>query len=601
MPDAKPRIFRRAVSATGNLFLRWWREATGPLLSNDHPLLVDALLRRLWVLTPVILLALMLAGALGFYLFIGWRARDLTVKALASAEAGSLHFARRQIAAAASLRPEHPAVQRATAVIESRFGNPDAVQLWEAIDEEAVLTGDEVDARAEIMTVHGDETQFAAALSALEAQGESGRAAELRSRRSLSRGDLEQAIAQARAAASASDDPVLRLRLLQLLVARHGVALSHRRAAGPRDLAAATEMTALIDGLAGTPEGEEALVIGLRAPYFPAEKKAAWAEAAWRNPTDTNPALLPASGFLAASGRDTPEALYDKLQRLYVGAPPPRRAALARWMLRVGLNEQALTAVSGADAAQDEALFGLRASALAALGRWEEVLQLTDAPGQAPESVRLMIKSGATRELGRPGEADELVRAALRTSVADQRITQTIEMVDLQGLRPLADEAVVDLCANAAEADRAFALARDRFSRRGQFSTLGEAYAAARQASPDATSVQVYERYREILDGKSVDLTVTAEAVAARPTDVAARFNHALALLQAGQAKEALAVFDGFDVLTPQLPPGLQAVCAALLHAAGDQSALTLAGSINPDLLWPGEYALIAPLLQAGR
>jgi tetratricopeptide (TPR) repeat protein len=257
--------------------------------------------------------------------------------------------------------------------------------------------------------------------------------------------------------------------------------------------------------------------------------------------------------------------------------------------------------VSGADAAQDEALFGLRASALAALGRWEEVLQLADAPGQAPESVRLMIKSGATRELGRPGEADELVRAALRASVADQRITQTIEMADLQGLRPLADEAVVDLCANAAEADRAFALARDRFSRRGQFSTLGEAYAAARQASPEAPSVQVYERYREILDGKSVDLTVTAEAVAVRPTDVNARFNHALALLQAGQAKEALAVFDGFDVLTPQLPPGLQAVCAALLHAAGDQSALTLAGSINPDLLWPGEYALIAPLLQAGR
>ena len=601
MPDAMPRTFRRLVSATGKLFFRWWREATGPLQGNKHASLIDALLRRLWVLSPVILIALMLAGALGFYLFIGWRARDLTAKALASAEAGSLHFARRQVAAAASLRPEHPAVQRATAVIESRFGNPDAVQLWEAIDEEAVLTDDEVDARAEIMTVHGDETQFAAALSALEAQGESGRAAELRSRRSLSRGDLEQAIAQARAAASASDDPVLRLRLLQLLVARHGVALSHRRAAGPRDLAAATEMTALIDGLAGTPEGEEALVIGLRAPYFPAEKKAAWAEAAWRNPTDTNPALLPASGFLAASGRDTPEALYDKLQRLYVGAPPPRRAALARWMLRVGLNEQALAAVSGADAAQDEALFGLRASALAALGRWEEVLQLADAPGQAPESVRLMIKSGATRELGRPGEADELVRAALRASVADQRITQTIEMADLQGLRPLADEAVVDLCANAAEADRAFALARDRFSRRGQFSTLGEAYAAARQASPEAPSVQVYERYREILDGKSVDLTVTAEAVAVRPTDVNARFNHALALLQAGQAKEALAVFDGFDVLTPQLPPGLQAVCAALLHAAGDQSALTLAGSINPDLLWPGEYALIAPLLQAGR
>jgi hypothetical protein len=601
MPEAKPAILRRAISATGNLFLRWWREATGPLLTKKHPFLVDALLRRLWVLAPVILIALILAGAVGFYLFLGWRARDLTAKALASAEAGSLHFARRQIAAAANLRPELPAVQRATAVVESRLGNPDAVRLWDAIDEGTVLTEDEVEARAEIMTGHGDERQFAAALAALEAQGAAGRAAELRSRRSLSRGDLEQAIAQARAAASASDDPVLRLLLLRLLVARHGLALSYRSAAGPRDLAAAAEMTALIDGLAGTPEGEEALVTGLQAPYFPAEKKAAWAEAAWRNPTFTNPALLTASGFLAASGRETPGALYDKLQSLHVGAPLPRQAAFAQWMMRQGMHEKALGKVSAGAAAEDESMFRLRALALAGLGRWEEILQLADAPGKASGLVRLMVKSLAHRELGRRDEAEKFARIALRASAAEGRFKEALEMADRQDMRALADEAIVELCGDAAEADRAFALARDRFSRRGQFATLGEAYAAARQASPDAASVQAYQRYREILDGKRVDLGATAEAVAARPTDVAARFNHALALLQAGQAKEAVAVFDDFDVLTPQLPPGLQAVCAALLHAAGDQSALALAGSINPDLLWPGEYALIAPLRQAGR
>ena len=601
MPDAMPRTFRRLVSATGRLFFRWWREATGPLQGNKHASLIDALLRRLWVLSPVILIALMLAGALGFYLFIGWRARDLTDKALASAEAGSLQFARRQIAAAASLRPDQPAVQRASALIESRLGNPDAVRLWEGMDESAVLTDDELDARAEIMTMHGDDGQFAVAVDALAAQGGTGRAAELRSRRSLRRGHLEGAIAQARTAVSSSDEPSLRLGFLRLLVARHGLALSHRSSAGSRDLAAAAEMTALIDGLAGTPVGEEALVVGLQAPYFPADQKAAWAEAAWRNPTSTSPALLPASSFLVASGRETSGELYDKLQPLYVGAPLPRQAALAQWMMRHGMHEQALGKVSAAAAAEDESIFRLRALALLRLGRLEEVLQLAEAPGKAPGSVRLMVKSSASYELGRFEEAENYARIALRTAVLDKRVTQTIEIADRQNFQALADEAVVDLCANAAEADRAFALARDRFSRRGQFSTLGEAYAAARQASPEAPSVQVYERYREILDGKSVDLTVTAEAVAVRPTDVNARFNHALALLQAGQAKEALAVFDGFDVLTPQLPPGLQAVCAALLHAAGDQSALTLAGSINPDLLWPGEYALIAPLLQAGR
>lgn len=42
-------------------------------------------------------------------------------------------------------------------------------------------------------------------------------------------------------------------------------------------------------------------------------------------------------------------------------------------------------------------------------------------------------------------------------------------------------------------------------------------------------------RYREILDSRKVDLAATAEALAARPTDVQTRFNHALALLQAGR------------------------------------------------------------------
>jgi hypothetical protein len=600
MPDEHPYLLRRILAAPGRLFLRWWREATGPLLSNDHPLLVDALLRRLWVLTPVILVVLMLAGALGFYLFTGWRARDLTAKALASAEAGSWHFARRQVAAAANLRPEHPAVKRANAVIESRLGNPDAVAMWEAITDGPALTEDEVDARAEVMTAHGDDAQFETAVAALEAQGATGRAAELRSRRSLRRGNLEQAIAQARAAAAASDDPALRLRLLQLLSARHGVALAQRATSRPRDLAAAAEMTALVDGLVGTTAGDEALALGLEAPYFPARKKAGWAEAAWRNPSETNPALLPAAAFLAFSRKETPAALYDKLQGLFTGAPPTRRAALARWMLRQGMNEEVLAAVSGSEAAQNEALFGLRVSALIALGRWEEVMQLADAPGEVPESLRWMVKSSAARELGRSGEADELVRTALRTSVAEDRFGPTVEMADRQGLPSLADEAILDLCANPAEADRAFGLARDRFGRRGQFATLDQAYAAARQASPAALSVLAYERYRDLLDGGNIDPALTAEALAAQPTDVNARFNHALALFKAGRTKEALAVFDDFDVLTSELPPGLQALSAALLDAAGDPGARALVRGINPDLLAPGEYALIAPLRHAG-
>jgi len=595
MPWVTESLPRRVWSSVADVFLRWWREAARPFGESGLSFPRE-LFRRLLVWMPVLVLALIACGALGFYLFTGWRARDLTTKALANAEAGNARFARLQIFSAARLRPYDPKVKRAVALIESGLGNPDAVRLWDEVAAGTDLNKDEIEARAEIMTWHGDEAQFAAALAALEGQGATGRAAELRSRRSLRRGDMEQSIAQARAAASSSDEPRLRLQLLELLAARHGSFLTASAPAGARDLAAAAEMTALIDGLIDTPVGGEALAFGLEATYFPAGKKAEWAAAAWRHPRASNPALLPAAEFLAVSGAQTPQALLAKLKVLYIGAPSPQQADFARWMLRRGMNDQVLITVSPSEAAQDEAMFGLRASALGNLGRWEEVYRLAEGPTKSPDAVRLMIQSRAARELGRRGEADKLARTALQSSVDEGREAQAIELADRQNLRDLADEAIVAMCGNAAVADGAFRMARDRFGRRGQFAKLDQAYAAARHTAPSATSVQSYQRYREILGGTGVDPAVTAEAVAAHPTDVDVRFNHALALLQAARPEEAIAVFENFDVIVEDLPPGLRAVSAAVLSAAGDPRAIRLVGGIDPDLLSLQEYALIASL-----
>lgn len=601
MPDdQRPNILTRAASLSADVFIRWWREATGPFgESGLSP--AREWWRRLLLWMPALVVVLVVVGALGFHLFTGWRARDLTTKALVNADAGNARFARLQIFSAMSLRPDDPAVKRAAALIESRLGNPSAVQMWEEVAAGADLSDDEIEARAEVMAVHGTDEQFAEAIAALEQQGAVDRVAELRSQRSLLRGDIQQAIAQAQAAAASNAEPRLRLHLLQLLAQRHGIFLSDRSRTGPQDLAAAAEMTALIEGLIDTPVGDEALAFGLEAPYFPAGKKSVWAAAAWRNPSAANPALLPAAEFLAASDAEPPQDLYNKLNLFYIGAPLPQQAAFARWMLRRGMNDQVLVVASASEAAQDEAIFGARAAALAALGRWDELYQLAATPSKAPAAVRLMAQARAAQELGRRGEATELARTALRGALEEGRLLQAIDLADEQDLRSLADQAVVDLCANAATADGAFRLARDRFGRRGQFATLDQARAAAKRAAPTAASVLAYERYRDLLDGGNVEVVVTAEALAASPTDVSARFNHALVLLQTGQAKEALAVFEDFDVIVEQLPPGLRAVSAAVLHANGDPSAINVVLGLDPHLLTPGEFALITPLRNAGR
>jgi predicted AAA+ superfamily ATPase len=66
------------------------------------------------------------------------------------------------------------------------------------------------------------------------------------------------------------------------------------------------------------------------------------------------------------------------------------------------------------------------------------------------------------------------------------------------------------------------------------------------------------------------------------------------------QPAEALKVFDDVIIIANRLPPGQLAVIAAVLSAGGDaKRARSAAALLDPDLLLPGEYALILPLRTA--
>ena len=54
-----------------------------------------------------------------------------------------------------------------------------------------------------------------------------------------------------------------------------------------------------------------------------------------------------------------------------------------------------------------------------------------------------------------------------------------------------------------------------------------------------------------------------------------------------------------FPLLFTNCRWGLRAVSAVVLHADGERQAVSLACSIDPGLLTPDEYALIAPLRYA--
>jgi hypothetical protein len=270
-------------------------------------------------------------------------------------------------------------------------------------------------------------------------------------------------------------------------------------------------------------------------------------------------------------------------------------------MLQQGMNEQVIVTASAEEAVKDEGIFRARAAALAELGRWQDLKKLGEVPSRTPMTVRQMVQARAARELGRTGESKRLARSALQASVAEGRVGQAIEMADLQGQRDLDDEAVVEMCGNPAIADGAFGLARDRFGRRGQFASLEAAVQKAAVAAPQSLVLADYRRFEDLLAGKSVDLQETETAVRTNPKNGDLRITHALALLKAGRSGDALRVFDQFDVFVENLPPAQQAVAIAVLAANGRTDVAShLARKLDVNLLTPGGYALIAPLITRG-
>ncbi|MEY3481326.1 MAG: hypothetical protein RIQ71_2101 [Verrucomicrobiota bacterium] len=592
MPWIKESLPRRAWASFIDFFASWWKEANMPLhKSGLSP--GRALLRRFMVYVPVVVLLAAVVGGAGLYFFTGWRAGDLARKAMDNARQGNLTMARVQIMSANNLRPDNSAVKRALVYVQSRFNDPASLALWEELAAKGTdLSADETGEWARLAASAGTEEQFARAMAAFEAGGDAAKVASIRSSRSLRRGNLADSIAQTRKAAA--DDPALKLELLGLLLRRHAPMLNSG-SPNPDDVKGGEEIIALVDGLQGTVQGNQAIAMALGAFPQPPAKIREWALAALEDSSVNNPALLPAAQSMVASGEAKASDYAVKFSAAFAGAAPAKQALLAAWFNRQGMHEQALTLITPKKAAQDTDAYIARAETLAAMGKWEELAKLGETPCNAPPSVRLATRALAAHHLGKSGEAEKALADALRAGAGDGGFGYALAAAEDTRHREVADEIIIAFCGDAQMAANMFSLARERFGRRGQFASLAAAYAAAAKAAPDAPSVQDFRLRSELLKGKNVSLEKTSAAVAASPADQSARFTHALALLRAGRPADALGVFHDVDIFVDRLPPGDKAVAIALYRANGmDRTADAVSRNIDTSALEPGEFALIA-------
>lgn len=566
---------------------------------------------RVLAISAAGLVAVAMVGAVGFYFFQGWRARDLAGKALQSLEMANYRAAWLQMNSARNLRPGDPAVLRAAAIIESRFGMPSAMESWDRYAERRDLSAEDLVERGRAAAALGSEEQFKRAVDGLDAAGDASSAGRLRTVRSLARGNMDRAIEEARRAVAATDDPAMKLDLARLILRRHVDQL----AAAPQSEESqrtAKEMFAIVDSLQGTSKGEEALAFGLTFLLPGQEEQERWANLAMKNADASNPALLPAATVMIDLSKVKPEELHAQLRPMFDAAPLDRRAAFVAWLTRQGMPREALTLITAQEAGENVDAFLARTAALAKLANWPAVIETVDAGGNAPLSLRLLTKARAEYAMRQQAQSGaKSLTDALRAAAREGALAAIVPAGDEMGGQSVVDATLVELCGDPSVADEVFRMTRDRLSRRGPAARgqLAEAHTRALAAAPNAISARDYARYVKLLappkgdetEEEAAARTVSPEetvlAVAAAPTDPAVRATHALALLRVGRPHEALAAFDDLTVFFNRVPPALQAVISRVLAEAGQKAAaLQAVQGIDREVLTNEEKRLLQEL-----
>ena len=565
-----------------NVIGDWWREATGQTAEWHHDFSPGrAILRKIMLWSPAVVVVVLLGGGLGTFLFTGWRAHDLAEKAVASLERGDQRLALIQAESARNLRKNDPNVMRAYAKVRFEAGDPVCLEIWNQLAKRQDLSLEDRQAQAEAAVRFGGAEQFESAIAEFEALGKTADADTWRGRRALQRKDFTAAEGFLRSAATADPSTARRLELARMLVSI-GTADSR------------SEAVQIVESLADGPDSAEVLAFGLSSvPAGPATRRG-WAEKVMANPKPENESVLTAAEILVNDRLMTVDEIVAKLQLVFTGARLEDRGRYAKWLLDKNRPDDALVFVRPIEVRGSRGGFLVRAEALSAKQDWNALLSMVNAGSPVNESVTNILRARAEEGSGRSSAANASLRKAIRASVARNALAETMAEVDRMGKQSVSDEVLLDLCNGYGTAEYALRVARWRFSTRGEPRLRQQAYRNAINAAPKASTVADLARLEQLLNRDVVSTDQTGAALEKEPDNIDFRLTHALALFADGRPAEARGILEPMRLVHHQLQPGQKAIAVAVLAATGSKmEAIALAKSMRPDHLTDAEYRLV--------
>ena len=585
MPLPFHRRVAASVRAIPAAIALWWRRATGPIPYSQHRTTASAIVRRILLWLPFIALLVILLAWPAAKVFALWRAHDLAAKSIASFEEKEYRLAFLQAESAAALRPDLAPVIRAQALARTAAADRSALSYFVRLRGLTPLDERDLTAWIEAAAILGNEAEFTRATEAL---AEAGRAEEInpwRGRRAFRKGNLADAERFLRAALAETDTTVLRLELARVLAA----------IGTPQ---ATAEATTIVTAAASTPEVDKALAFGLKYVDAGPATRRAWADQVLRAPSADKAALLPAASVMVDDRHWTLDEAVRKLDAIILGANLEARTRYAMWLAeRKRPRGEILRLVEESDAKHSAEAFQVRANAAVEDKDWMAVLRLLDAGPPVDSATAHLLRARAEDSLTRKALARTSLRRAVRAAAGSRTLPAVLAEVDARQESKLADEVLLEMCGEPAQAEYVVRVARYRFGQRGEPRLVEEAVARYPSDKTLIPTVRDHRWRRALLTGEMVSPTETGKASESEPTNVEFRITHALALLRDGRAAEARLALAPLEPVSHQLFAGQKAVLAAVLAATGSANEATaLAKSINPQHLTDGEYRLVFSL-----
>lgn len=284
----------------------------------------------------------------------------------------------------------------------------------------------------------------------------------------------------------------------------------------------------------------------------------------------------------------------------YKGGKAEEQLALATWLNRHRLYEEATLAVSPEKDIKNVQLSLAYLDALSGANKWDEALKFMSKPDLAIDPVFLeTLRAAAALKLKKDDLAQIHWKKAMQIAedkpeqiriVADVAERNEAYEVALAGYRRLATNAATEGAARQA-------ILRIK-SRSGDTRGLREYVKELLAKAKHDTALQNYHAYLNLLLNEEVPLSKATVNMLhlQQPGDLGFRTSLALAHLREKNPQAALALFTERNVNLSQFPPGARAVYAAALGGANkDKEAEQIAKTINPRDLKPEEKELIKP------